>query len=90
MASPLMIDIAIWYHCRVGDYGKGNGDNNFDAPAVRDLLRDFVLGGLLAKSPERSEQEYYATEALHVYVRALCNVPWPVQMWVIPTTETAG
>jgi hypothetical protein len=87
--SPLMISIALWYFCRCDDYGKGNGDNNFDAPAVKEVFQEFVTAGLLARSPERSSQEYYGTEALKVYVAALSAVPWPVQQWVIPAADAA-
>jgi hypothetical protein len=87
MATPLKIDIALWYHCRVGDYGKHAGDNNFHAPAVQEALQDFVNGGLLAKSPDGCSAEYYGTEALSVWVEGLCNVPWPVQKWVLPVSN---
>lgn len=84
MATPLEISIALHYRCRPGDYGKGMGDNNWTAPAVRDTIAFFVERGLLAKSPQGCEAEYYPTDALQVYVNALCNVPLPVQQWVIP------
>jgi hypothetical protein len=84
MATPLKIEIGLWYHCRPGDYGKGSGDNNFNMPAVQDALHDFVKGGLLARSPSGSEAEYYGTEALTVWVNGLKSVPWPVQTWTIP------
>jgi len=87
MASPLKINIALWYQCRPGDYGKDAGDYNFKAPAVQDALLDFVNGGLLGKNPAGCEAEFYATEALKVWVEALCSVPWPVQTWVIPNGE---
>lgn len=90
MASPLKINIALWYHCRPGDYGKRGGDNNFDAPAVKEALQDFVNGGLLARSPAGCEAEYYATDALKVWVDGLCGVPWPVQHWVIPSAVPNG
>jgi hypothetical protein len=85
MASPLKINIGLWYYCRVGDYGQA--DNNFNAPAVQEALADFVNGGLLALSPAGSEAKYYGTEALKVWVDGLCNVRWPVQTWTIPNGE---
>ena len=88
MASPLMIAIGLHYFTRAGDYGKGRGDDNFDAPATQDALRDFVDGGLLAKSPPGCEAEYYGTEALKVWFEALCDVRWPVQVWIVPKLET--
>jgi hypothetical protein len=90
MATPLKISIGLWYHCRAGDYGKDAGDHNFRAPAVQEALQDFVNGGLLAKSPQGCEAEYFATEALAVWVDGLCDVRWPVQKWVLPTEEAGG
>lgn len=83
--TPLEITIALFYRCRAGDYGKDNGDNNYNAPAVQSALKGFVDTGLLALSPAGCEATYYATPALEVYVEALCSVPLPVQKWVIPT-----
>jgi hypothetical protein len=31
--------------------------------------------------------DYTGTEALTVWVDALCAVPWPVKKWVVPTCE---
>jgi len=87
MASPLMISIGLHYFTRAGDYGKGNGDNNFNTPAVQHELERFVSGGLLAKSPQGCEAEYYGTDALKVWCEALCNVRWPVQIWIVPCNE---
>jgi hypothetical protein len=85
MATPLMINIAIWYVARPADYGKGNGDNNFHAAGVQEILKDFVDGGLLEKSKRTDiDQEYLATDAMRLWVSALCRVPWPIQKWVIP------
>lgn len=84
MATPLEINMAIWYRCRAGDYGKDNGDNNYDAPAVQSARLGFFKAGLLALSPPGSEANYYGTDALGVYIDALCSVPLPVQKWVIP------
>lgn len=87
--TPLVISIGLHYHCRAGDYGKGTGDENWHAPAVREALAYFVQEGLLAASPQGCEAEYYATPALRVWVDALCAVPFPVQKWVIPKSDAA-
>lgn len=89
MASPLEINIALWYRCRAGDYGKGNGDDNYNAPAVQSAFKGMVDAGLLALSPAGCEATYYATPALEVYVAALCSVPLPIQQWVIPKRSAA-
>jgi hypothetical protein len=83
MATPLKISIGLWYYCRAGDFGM-HGADNFNAPAVQEALQDFVNGGLLGKSPPGCEAKYFGTDALRVWVEALCDVRWPVQTWVIP------
>lgn len=84
--QPLEISIALWYYTRPGDYGRGDGDNNFDAPSVQAALQGFVDAGLLKRNDPNSDlpQHFYGTDGLRVYVEALCSVPWPVQQWVIP------
>lgn len=89
MTTPLMIEIGLHYHTSAGDYGKGSGDNNWDSPIVQELIKSFVAGGLLAESPSRCEAKYYGTEALRVWVEALCTVRWPVQAWVVPGSDEA-
>ena len=86
MTTPLEIDIAYWYYARRGDYGDRIGDENLTAPAVQAALICFVEAGLLKRHEPNADvpQRYISTEALCVYVEALCRVPWPVQRWVIP------
>lgn len=86
MATPLEISIALWYYCRVGDYGDGSGDNNHTAPAVQTTFQQFVDAGLLKRHEPNADlpQRYYATDGMRVYVEALCAVPWPEQKWIIP------
>jgi hypothetical protein len=101
MATPLEIDIALWYHTRPRDYGDGTGDCNFNAPAVQEAFRRFVDAGLLKKIEPTADlpQHYVGTEGLHVYVEALCDVQWPQQRWVnagrgvapaCPATKSSG
>lgn len=83
MATPLEISIGLWYHTRPGDYGLGNSDNNFEAPAVRETFKRFVDAGLLCHC-DKGEQNYRANEpALKAWVDALCAVPFPVVKWVV-------
>lgn len=89
MATPLEIDIALWYHTRATDYGVGNGsDYNFHMPAVQQTFQRFIDAGLLKKHEPNPDlpQRYYGTEGLRVYVEALCNMPWPEQRWIMPGT----
>lgn len=85
MASPLEISIAIHYHCRVDDYGRHNGDNNFHAPAVMEAIGRFQEAGLLTLTD--GIPSYRATPGLAVWVDAICSVPMPIQQWVIPKCD---
>lgn len=84
MSTPLELDIAIWYGTRAGDYGRGNGDNNFHFPAVQEALKRFVDAGLLEPNGDCNElapleryAHYVQTAKMVTYLRALCAVPWP-------------
>ena len=83
MVNPLTVDIALWYYVRTVDYGKGVGDNNFNAPAVQAAFRLLCEHGLLERGT-RDGQVYAGTKALEAWVNAICSVPFPVQEWVIP------
>lgn len=90
MASLLTIEIAIHY-CRTptqaGDYGVSEGREA--APAVKEARERLEKAGLLrfiARPPEHP-RNYEATDGCHVWLKALCAVPFPVQQWVIPTKE---
>lgn len=83
MATPLEISIGLWYHVRPGDYGLDHGDNNFNAPAVRETFKRFVDAGLLCHCTS-GKQNYEANgPALKAWVDALCSVPFPTVKWVV-------
>lgn len=87
--SPLEIEIAIFYHTRAeGDYGLHLGDHNFRASAVQSAFNYFVEIGLLERLPPGSPRSFARTDALAVYVGAICGVPAPIQKWVIPGART--
>lgn len=79
MATPFMIEIGLWYWTRGDDYRHGD----LSAPILPGTLQDFVSGGLLRETPD-GPRKYEPTEALGIWVNGLCNVPWPVQRWVLP------
>lgn len=80
--------IGLHYWTSLTEYGADN-PNHANSSVVQDLLKDFVNGGLLRKldKPNEHGSTYERTDALEVWVKALCNVPWPVQAWVIPERE---
>lgn len=83
MATPLEISIGLWYYCHPGDYGLGNGDDNFNAPAVRETLKYFVTIGLLKRCTTGVRVYEPNEDALKEWVGALCETPFPVQKWVV-------
>src|SRR5690349_12535260 len=83
MSTPLEISIAVHYYTRGGDYGRGTGDNNWTAPAVQDACEAMCAWGLLRRS-EKQGQMYEATKGMDAFMQAMCDIPWPVQQWVIP------
>ncbi len=88
MTNPLMISIALHYWTSPEEYDGGDTDH-FHSGAVQGILRDYMALGLLEKRepPSPYGANYKATDGLKVWVEALCNVPLPVKVWVIPTRE---
>lgn len=87
--SPAEIKIALHYWVHPYDY------DGIEAPNfVMEVCEKMVRAGLLRyDSPEvgvigpkftRNE------EAMKVYVEALCAIPWPVQVWVVPKVTGEG
>jgi hypothetical protein len=90
MASPLKILIGLHYWTTPTPYAEHEPDHA-SSPAVQEAVQDFIKGGLLVERSVPSEygSKYEATDALRVWVEALCNVRWPVQVWVVPTCRSA-
>lgn len=80
MATPLEIEIALHYYARTADYGRGCGDNNFDAPAVQEALGRYVDMGLLLRRAD-AKPEYVRTDGLEAYVEHLTSQPFPRRVW---------
>lgn len=94
MASPLKIMIGLHYWTTPTEY-SADDDNHRNSEAVIEAICDFVNGGLLKPrdKPSQYGSRYEGTDALRVWVEGLCNVRWPVQVWVIPSdvgTSTGG
>ncbi len=85
MTCPLEIEIALFYFTRPGDYGRDNGDCNFDAPGVQRIINEFVQRELLIPNRDNSRDRIYrAGPAMEAYVEALESVPFPIKQWVVP------
>lgn len=77
--SPLEIRIALHYYAFVDDYRGEESRLKID-----EICNDFVRRGLLRLATTDEHRRFVGTDALNLYVEALCNVPFPVQRWVIP------
>lgn len=88
MPSPLEITIGLHYWTTPTEYAAEDPDHQ-GSPAVTDMLRSFVKRGLLEKLPEPNEYggTYRATDGMRVWVEALCAVPYPERIWVIPSGQ---
>lgn len=77
--TPLEISILLHYHTTPSDYSDGD----FSAPAVRSAINEFKDRGYLKESSAHNAlSTYQATDKLHAYVKAICNVPEPKQIWI--------
>jgi len=84
--SPLTLQILLHYWTRPFDYAH-NDPTHQNSPAVQSLLESFVSADLLARNTDLCEHQgarYIAGPALSTYITAICNVPFPVQVWKIP------
>lgn len=78
---PGTIMIGLHYYTSPTPYNEGNDEY------LRNLHDEFVAAGLLRRvsEPNAYGSMYEATDGLECWVKALTNVPWPVQVWTIPT-----
>lgn len=93
MTSPGEIIIALHYWTTPGDYPHLSDD--LQPSYVGETVTKFLEAGLLracqkgVTSTSRLVlgQKYEATDAMRVYIDAICAVPFPIQQWVIPKVE---
>lgn len=75
--TPYEIKLLLWYHvCPDGPPG--------DEPIRKETILQFVADGLLTVELQADGDLIRGTEKLAAYCDALCNVPLPIQKWVIP------
>jgi hypothetical protein len=79
--SPLEIQIGLHYWTKPGVYAADD-ERHSGSSAVREIKKSMIAAGLLAPG---DPDDVKATDALGVWVEAICAVPWPVKIWVIPT-----
>ncbi len=75
--TPLEIEILLHYHCTDNEF------KNPDAPAVKEAHNKFVSAGILARREDGTH--FRISKALDLYIQALCDIPVPIQVWIMPT-----
>jgi hypothetical protein len=81
MMTPLMMEILLHYYYSPEEYRDGD----LSAPAVHDSIQWACCEGLL--EPIMKNQygaTFKSTDRCRALVNAWCDMPLPVQVWVIP------
>lgn len=80
--SPLQLEILLHYYACANDFRDGD----FTAPAVSEAIEDFrCKDGLLCAGGDGNHgPTYQLTPRGRVFVDALCALPLPEQVWVMP------
>ena len=86
MASPLEIRIALHYWTTPGDYELGTGCH-WHSTAVQETLSKLVERGLLQRREAADLAMYKRGPGLECYVKALCDISFPIQKWIIPPVD---
>jgi len=83
MASPLEIMIGLHYWTRSSVDYSADDRQHATSPAVRQALIDMHNAKLL-QTTSTGSVHFERGEALECWIKALLNIPWPIQKWVIP------
>lgn len=82
-ASPVVIETALWYYCRIGDHPEIiNG-----VPGFVNAARELHEAGLIKKNTSGPDMYVSNQVPMNLYVNTLGNVPFPVKQWVMPSNE---
>ena len=79
--TPLELSILIHYRGCANDFRDGD----FSAPAVREAINRFRDVLKLLELADDPINAYILTERGRVFVDALCEIPLPIQAWVMPS-----
>lgn len=86
MVNPLTIMVALHYWTTPGEYSE-HDQGHAKSPAVGEAVKRLIEAGLLMRSKSLHRAPWETTPAMRVWVEGLCNVPFPVQQWVLPKQE---
>lgn len=86
-STPLELIMALHYCTVARPYSVDEPGHRY-SQCVREIQRDWLARGYLELADpapvEPTDPDFRATEALRVWVHALCCVPKPVQEWIVP------
>jgi hypothetical protein len=78
--TPFEIEMLIHYHCSDAPY------RNLETPAGKAAADKLVSAGILYYS--ESEEAYCRVSgAMDLYIQAICDVPLPKKIWIMPDTK---
>lgn len=85
MTAPLHLLIAIHYHTSGSGEDYCQGTPHGESKGTADCIQDLLGAGLLTTDdPYCGNRKYGPTDGLAVWINELCQVPFPVQKWIIP------
>lgn len=74
--TPLEVEILLHYHCSDSEHP------NAGSPAGQTAINNFVSKGLLGRRDDGTH--WGVPGALDIYVKAVCDVPLPIKVWMLP------
>ena len=89
MTAPLHLLIAIHYHASGSGEDYAAGTPHGESSGTAGCIEDLVAAGLLKENHGASavRRKYEPTDGLTVFIDALCHVPFPELVWVIPNKQ---
>lgn len=76
--TPNDIEVILHFYCCPAPHPR------IDAPAVESSIRQFIAAGLLEANP-KSNSGYTVTDGGKMLIDAICDIPFPVRQWVMPS-----
>lgn len=77
--TPCEIEVAIYYHYMCEPHPRG------DSPAVKHAIEKLLRCGILEPNSDHDSSEYKTTERGRAWIKLLCQVKFPKQIWVEDT-----
>lgn len=82
--SPLEIGILLHYHCMAIDHEDAFNSPPAQAQAFSRFVREgYLVDKAVGGQIEKDSMAYVPTEKLRAYCNALCDMPEPIQVWVV-------